>query len=167
MPDSVSQFFLDHFPAHQRECAYKQRRGYRMEAFTYGDIVRLATGFAAGLEQRGIQRRTRDAVGRELRTVGCRAFFGCALRGVVVVPMDDAVSPDFASRVFAQVQGKLMVASRAHASQSRAGPDSTLILEELNSPNIHLDTLPQSTVAPEDVLQIVFTQVRRRSRAAL
>ena len=54
MPDSLSQFFLEHFPAHQQECAYKQKRGYRMEAFTYRDIVCLATGFAAGLEQRGM-----------------------------------------------------------------------------------------------------------------
>ncbi len=157
MPDSVSQFFLNHFPAHQRECAYKQKRGYRMEAFTYGDIVRLAIGFAAGLEQRGIVKGERVMLWGENSAQWVAAFFGCALRGVVVVPMDDAASPDFASRVFAQVQGKLMVASRAHASQSPAGPDSTLILEDLNSPNIHLDTLPQSTVAPEDVLQIVFT----------
>jgi long-chain acyl-CoA synthetase len=157
MPDSLSQFFLNHFPAHQRECAYKQKRGYRMEAFTYGDIVRLGTGFAAELEQRGIVKGERVMLWGENSARWVAAFFGCALRGVVVVPMDDAASPDFASRVFAQVQGKLMVASRAHASQSPAGPGSTLILEELNFPNSHLETLPQSTVAPEDVLQIVFT----------
>src|SRR3954463_8647933 len=157
MPDSVSQFFLDHFPAHQRECAYKQKRGYRMEAFTYGDIVGLATGFAAGLEQRGILKGERVMLWGENSAQWVATFFGCALRGVVVVPMDDAASPDFASRVFAQVQGKLMVASRARASQSPAGLDSTLILEELNFPNSHPETLAQSTVAPEDVLQIVFT----------
>jgi long-chain acyl-CoA synthetase len=157
MPDSLTQFFLDHFPAHQRECAYKQKRGYRMEAFTYGDIVRLATGFEAELGRRGILKGERVMLWGENSAQWVAAFFGCALRSVVVVPMDDAASPDFASRVFAQVQGKLMVASRAHASQSPAGPDSTLILEELNFPNRYPGTFPQSTVARDDVLQIVFT----------
>jgi long-chain acyl-CoA synthetase len=157
MPDSLSQFFLEHFPAHQQECAYKQKRGYRMEAFTYRDIVCLATGFAAGLEQRGIVKGERVMLWGENSAQWVAAFFGCALCGVVVVPMDDAASPDFASRVFAQVQGKLMVASRAHASQSPTGADSTLILEELNFPNSHPETPSQSTIAPDDVLQIVFT----------
>ena len=75
-----------------------------MEAFTYGDIVRLATGFAAGLEQRGIVKGQRVMLWGENSAQWVAAFFGCALRGVVVVPMDDAASPDFASRVFAQVR---------------------------------------------------------------
>ena len=71
--------------------------------------------------------------------------------------MDDAASPDFASRVFDQVQAKLLVCSRQHASRTRAG--STLILEDLAVP--HLDSRPAVpptvAVGREDILEIVFT----------
>ena len=159
MAESLAEFFLIHFAAHRDECAYKQKRGYRMESFSYGEVFRLAVAFAAELERRGIDQGERVMVWGENCAEWVAVFFGCALRGVVVVPMDGGASADFASRVFQQVQAKLLVASRQHSTQpavAQLAPAMTF--EELSTlPGSHHKSLPKVPVACGDTLQIVFT----------
>jgi long-chain acyl-CoA synthetase len=157
--ESLAEFFLEHFPAHQDERAYKQRRGYRMESFTYGDVVRLATAFAGELERRGIARGERVMLWGENCAEWVAAFFGCGLRGAVVVPMDDGASGDFASRVFEQVQAKLLVVSRQREHQASVESAPTLVLEELRSlPDSRHAALPKTNYGRrDDAVQIVFT----------
>jgi long-chain acyl-CoA synthetase len=83
------------------------------------------------------------------------AFFACAHRGVIAVPMDDASSPDFALRVFQQVNAKLLVCSRAHAQPGL----KSIFLEELRDRVQHHSSAPlePETIRPEDALEIVFT----------
>src|SRR5208282_55239 len=103
MAESLVEFFLENFRAHWRECAYRQRRGYRTESFTYGDVLGMASRFAAMLEARGIAKGDRVMLWGENCAEWVAVFFGCALRGVIVVPMDDGATSDFALRVFQQV----------------------------------------------------------------
>ena len=155
MSESLAEFFLDHFAQHQGETAYKQKRGYRMEAISYGDVFRTALAFGGELDKRGIAQGKRIMLWGENCAEWVAAFFGCALRGVVVVPMDDGASPEFAARVFAQVQAKLIVIARHHATD-RPGP--ALVLEELRQlPEIRHAALARREIGREDVLQIVFT----------
>ena len=155
MAESLAEFFLEHFSRHASECAYKQKRGYRMVSFTYGDVLRLAQSFAGELDRRGIAKGDRIMLWGENSAEWVATFFGCTLRGVVVVPMDDGASAAFAARVFQQVQAKLLVSSRQRASD--AGQ---------LSPGITFDgirSLPGSPheappkIGREDALQIVFT----------
>src|SRR3984957_203099 len=85
-------------------------------------------------------------------------FFGCALTGVIVVPMDDGASTDFALRVFRQVEAKLLVGSRRHVQECAAIASSmaTLTLEELPK-TTQPANLPSVPLGRDDVLQIVFT----------
>lgn len=157
MAESVADFFLEHFQTHPQECAFRQKRGYRTESFTYGEILQLATAVARELDARGIASSDRVMLWGENSAQWIAAFLGCVLRGVAVVPMDDAASPDFASRVFDQVQAKLLVCSRQHASRTPAS--STLILQDLAV--AHLDSRPAVpptvAVGRQDILEIVFT----------
>jgi long-chain acyl-CoA synthetase len=82
-------------------------------------------------------------------------FFGCALRGVVVVPMDDGASPDFAGRVIDHVQARLLVASRDRSTEILASAIPTLTLEELRSDKPR--EAAAVALATDDILQIVFT----------
>src|SRR5580658_3046487 len=116
MAESLAEFFLANFRAHRDERAYGQRCGYRMQWFTYGDVLEMALSFAADLEVRGIGKGERVMLWGENCAEWVAAFFGCALRGVVVVPMDDGASADFASRVSGQVDAKLWVCSRRRAA---------------------------------------------------
>src|SRR5271166_3402496 len=107
MGESLAEFFSTNFQAHRHERAYGQRCGYRMEWFTYGQMLELASRFARELEARQIRQGDRVMLWGENRAEWVAAFFGCALRGAVVVPMDNGASPDFAARVFRQVEAKL------------------------------------------------------------
>jgi long-chain acyl-CoA synthetase len=159
MAESLAEFFLQNFRAHSDECAYRQRRGYRTESFTYGEVLAMASSFAHVLEVRGIAKGDRVMLWGENSAEWVAAFFGCALRGVVVVPMDDAASSDFAMRVLQQVQAKLLVASRAHAANCAAAAVTAMAFEELvptTTPPID-DSPFNSAVNRDDTLQIVFT----------
>jgi long-chain acyl-CoA synthetase len=162
MAESLAEFFTTNFEAHSHERAYGQRRGYRMEWFTYGQVLEMASRFARELEARQIGRGDRVMLWGENRAEWVAAFFGCALRGVVVVPMDNGASADFAARVFRQVEAEVLVCSRSHAQETPGefrGAVPTVILEDL------LQVIGGHSAAPtlpvalggDDILQIVFT----------
>src|SRR5580693_996458 len=165
MAESLAEFFLTNFRAHCEERAYGQRCGYRMEWFTYGQVLEMALRFAADLEVRGIGKGERVMLWGENCAEWVAAFFGCALRGVVVVPMDDGASAEFAGRVAGQVGAKLWACSSKHATGNVAGSVPVIILEEVKIPALSQrtrqgrGTLDQAGVAigRDDILQIVFT----------
>jgi long-chain acyl-CoA synthetase len=167
MAESLAEFFLVNFRARRDERAYGQRCGYRMEWFTYGQVLEMASSFGRELEELGIGKGERVMLWGENCAQWVAAFFGCALRGVVVVPMDDGASAEFAERVAEQVEARLWVCSRKHAAEIAAdgASVSVVILQEIKIP-----TLPQRTregwgtrdqssvtIGRDDMLQIVFT----------
>ncbi|HLV88614.1 MAG TPA: AMP-binding protein [Candidatus Sulfotelmatobacter sp.] len=157
MADSIAQFFLQTFGAHCSQRAYRQRRGYRKESFTYGDVLGMAHSFAGTLQSHGVVKGDRVMLwaGNSAQWVAC--FFGCVLSGAIVVPMDDGASADFAGRVFRQVQAKMLAGFPAslQAFGAAGGTAQTFNLEELTArppcgaPQIHLEK--------NDAVQIVFT----------
>jgi long-chain acyl-CoA synthetase len=161
MAESLAGFFSTNFRAHHHERAYGQRRGYRMGWFTYGQVLDLASRFARALEARQIGKGDRVMLWGENRAEWVAAFFGCALRGAVVVPMDDSASGDFAGRVLRQVEAKLLVCSRSHAQETpnEFAAVPTLIFEDLPQGLEHhpADPIPPVGLSRDDILQIVFT----------
>jgi len=162
MAESLAEFFFTHFQANRIERAYGQRRGYRMEWFTYGQVLELASRFVRELDARQIGKGDRVMLWGENRAEWVAAFFGCALRGAVVVPMDNGASGDFAARVFRQVEAKLLVCSRPHAQETSnefTAAASALVLEDLQRALVNQPATPGPAVAlgRDDILQIVFT----------
>ncbi|HWI68684.1 MAG TPA: AMP-binding protein, partial [Nitrospiraceae bacterium] len=82
MGESIAEFFLEHFRAHGRECAYAQRRGYRTEKVTYAQVVDRAFGFAQELARLAINKGDPILLWGENSADWAAVFFGCALRGV-------------------------------------------------------------------------------------
>jgi len=147
--------YLDDFQRHGHECAYVQRRGYRTERWSYQQVAETAFRFAWELGQLGIAKGDRIVVWGPNSAEWVAVFFGCALRGAIVVPMDDAASDDFAARVKRESGAKLVVSSREHALSCSAD----LILEDLQlllSPHSPATFEPVATT-PQDPLEIVFT----------
>src|SRR3954468_6986503 len=133
MAGSIAEFFLENFRAHGRECAYRQRHGYRMEEFSYGRVVELALAFARELDGRRIAKGHRVLLWADNCAEWVAAFFGCALRGVVVVPMDDGAAPDFVGRVCQQVDAKLALVSRSNGESLNGISIPTYFLEGLSA----------------------------------
>ena len=159
MPESLAEFFLENFQAHRDEPAYRQRRGYRTETLTYGDVADLAGRLANQLAAQEIGKGDRVLVWGPNSAEWVAVFFGCALHGAIVVPMDDGASTDFASRVCRQVGARLVVASREHAGECGAAGLSIpiSILEDLPHSLDAKPVLPNVLTRRDDVLQIVFT----------
>ncbi|MGH9513109.1 MAG: AMP-binding protein [Terriglobales bacterium] len=157
MNESSVAGFLDSFLARGTDCAYVQRRGYRTVHWSYRDVAATAYQFARELDGRKIAKGDCVLIWGPNSAEWVSVFFGCALRGVVAVPIDDVSMGEFVQKVFAQVDAKLLVCSREHA--------------DLNTSvaRLLLDDLPQALAAhlsdrfqPVDfnvngTLEIVFT----------
>ena len=88
------------------EIAFRQRVGYRMESWTYAQIATAANRAARELEFRGIGKGDAVILWGENSPHWVVAFFGCVLRGAVVVPMDLASTPEFVARVARETYGE-------------------------------------------------------------
>jgi len=151
---SVAEY-VESFLQRGRETAYVQRCGYRSVRWSYRQVAETAFQFARELEARAIAKDDRVLLWGPNSAEWVTAFFGCVLRGVVVVPMDDVATPDFALRVYQQVDAKLLVCSREHAQPSTP----TLILENLPETLTQHSPMPYPAAGIErtDTLEIVFT----------
>jgi long-chain acyl-CoA synthetase len=147
--------YLANFLSGGRGTAYVQRRGYRSVRWSYRQVAETAFRFARELEVRGISKGDRVLIWAPNSAEWVAAFLGCALRGVIVVPIDDIATAEFALRVHRQVSARLLVCSRQHVQPSI----STLVLEDL--PTILARHSSSFYIAAEilrdDVLEIVFT----------
>ena len=146
---------LDRFLQWGSEIAYVQPCGYRTVRWSYRQVAETAFRFARELELRGIGKGERVMLWGPNSAEWIAVFFGCALRGVVVVPMDDVATSDFALRVHQQVGAKLLVCSREHVTQSIPA----LVLGDLSEAlAAHSSTTYHAAdIEPADTLEIVFT----------
>src|SRR5438477_4028577 len=149
--------YVEDFLAHGSECACVQRRGYRTERWSYRRIAERALQVARELEAREISKGDRILLWGENCAEWVAVFLGCSLRGVITVPMDDAASADFAGRVWAEVDARLLVCSRKHPPL--AAGVAVLILEELSGIVARHSAGPYESVSIDrsDPLEIIFT----------
>lgn len=149
--------YFDDFNNHGSDTAWVHRRGYRTARWSYRDITETARQFARELEARGIQKGDRVLIWGENCAEWVAAFWGCTLRGAVVVPVDSIAAPDFAHRVGQQVSAKLLVCSRALPRLDPSLP--AVFLDSLRELLAERSREPyrSSILGRDDTLEIVFT----------
>jgi len=146
--------YLDNFRIHADERAYVFRRGYRSQRWSYGEVLRDAYRFARALEARGIGKGDKVVIWGENCAEWVVSFFGCLLRGVIVVPIDAVAAPDFAARVASQVDAKLCVGAPQHVIPELAHFD----LDALRDRVAEFSDGPIVAKAKrDDIVEIVFT----------
>ncbi|MFQ5694513.1 MAG: AMP-binding protein, partial [Terriglobia bacterium] len=149
--------YLELFRRYGSATACVDRRGYRTVRWSYRRLADTAAQFARELEARSIGRGQHVLLWGGNGAEWLAAFWGCALRGAVVVPMDAGAAPRFARRVAGQVEARLAVCSRAQAQHL---PGSRmLVLEDLAQTIAgHSATpFPASDLERRDTLEILFT----------
>jgi len=147
--------YLDNFRRHGSEVAYVHRRGYRTQRWTYGDVLSYARRFARELERRKIGKGDKVILWSENCAEWIAVFFGCLIRGAIVVPIDKISTSEFARRIAEQVDAKLCVSSAQYEI-----PGVPLFV--LETTRDVLASYPDTAVTPpsltrEDIVQIVFT----------
>ena len=146
--------FLDECPAHGEETAVAHEAGVRLLRWSYARVAASAFQFARELEVRGISAGDRVLFWGANSPEWIACFYGCLLRGVVVVPLDLKSAPDFVVRVQQQVSAKLLVSDE---------PQSQLNIPRIAFNSLadllaqHSDQPYSSNAKPDDLVQIVFT----------
>lgn len=153
---SLIEFFSE-YSRHKNETAIAVFRGYRIERWTYGRIADEACRFARELESRGIGLGDAVLLWAENSAEWLVAFWGCVLRGCVVVPIDRISTGDFVSRVAQQVSAKLLVFSQGVSAGEIAV--SSFAIESLRETVARHSSGPYASPprSRSDALEIVFT----------
>ena len=130
--------------------------GFRSRGYSYEQVGRAATGFAARLHEAGLRKGDKVVVWSENRPEWIVAFWGCLLAGVIVVPIDFRASPDFLARVARIVTAKLVLAG----VDVPPVPDVSAPVWRMEG----IDWTPAPTdvgeavaIARDDVAEIIFT----------
>lgn len=147
--------FIDDALTRGTETAVVAWRGLRISGWSYPRLAACAFQFARELEARGIGHGDRVLFWGKNSPEWIGAFFGCLLRGVVVVPLDLKSAPDFCARVQQQVFSRLLL-----TDQPRTGVEVPLLSLNNLADAIagHSDKpYPATEIKAEDLVEIVFT----------
>jgi long-chain acyl-CoA synthetase len=154
--------WLDDFERWGGGRAYVFPRGYRRERWSYRHVAGMAYQFARELEARNVVKGDAVLFWSPNCAEWVAAFLGCALCGVIAVPIDDAASPDFARRISAQVRTKLVLCPRERAPLFD-GP-ATAKTVTIDPSDLAAAVAQHSAerfrpaeIQPSDPLEIVFT----------
>ena len=153
---SLVEFVCD-YNGYGEETAIRYRRGYRMESWSYRRIFKEACRLTREFKVRGIAKGDAVLLWGENSPEWIIVFLGCLLRGVVVVPIDQVSTVQFASRVAKEVNAKLVFRSQKLPECDLAIP--TIALESLceliarHDSSLH----PSPPLSRQDPLEIIFT----------
>jgi long-chain acyl-CoA synthetase len=150
--------FIEDFERRGAETMFGHWRGLRLVRWSYGRVAEAARAFARELEARGVARGERVLLWAGNSPEWVAVFFGCALRGAIVVPLDVESTTDFVERVREQTGAKLLVVGVGTRSESLRGIE-TLRLEEVGAIAERHRTAryEAEAVAGDDIVEIIYT----------
>jgi long-chain acyl-CoA synthetase len=156
--DTLIDFFQDFSAARGDFLVYDD--GFRSRSYTYKEMGRMARAFAVRLHEAGLRKGDTVVFWGENRPEWIAAFWGCLLRGVVVVPIDYRSSPDFLLRVSRIVSAKLVLVGQ-DVPPLRAAPETPAApvwaLHDLDWPEADPPALADISITRDDTAEIIFT----------
>lgn len=150
--------YLDDYLVRRRDNVFVQRRGLRLVSWSYQQLVLTSRRTARELETRRVARGERVILCGTNSAEWVAAFWGCLLRGVVVVPIDHQSSAEFVSLVQRQTDAKLVIGDRdAQALKQR--PIPFIELERLVELTAKHSSEPYAIdgIGKDTLAEIVFT----------
>src|ERR1700755_2275703 len=156
---STINSYLEDYSKRGGETAFARTRGLRLERWAYKRVAETAFRFARELEARGVSKGERVLLWASNGPEWVAAFFGCALRGAVIVPLDVESAPDFVSRVETQTKARLALVSQeteGHAVSLNLPLQRLEDLEETLSAHSPEPFEPRD-INGDDLLEIIYT----------
>ncbi len=148
---------IEDLSAHQHTTAYIHRAQYRKHSWTYVQILTYAKKFTVLLDQWGMAKGDRLILWGENSPEWIVCFLGCIFKGIIVIPIDDTSTDEFALKIQRIVRAKRVVLSRRR--KLAAEHLQTLHFDELENEIAPLSAsgFVPASVMPEDTAEIVFT----------
>ena len=132
--------------------------GYRVRRHSYDEVRRASTAFAARLAGAGVGAGDAVLFWGENRPEWIVAFWGCLLRGAVVVPIDYRASTAFLESIARRVDARLLLAGD-DVAPARLDAVEIWRFSELRAPPAAggAPAAPPHAPSPGDTAEIVFT----------
>jgi len=150
--DTIADLFASFADSDEQFLAYDD--GYRSHSFTYRETADAARVFAGRLEAAGIGKGDSILFWGENRPEWVAAFWGCVLRGAIVVPVDYRASSDLLLRVQAIAKAKLLLVGEEVAAPPVDVPVWRLSSVHWRTPRKSITAVP---VSRDDTAEILFT----------
>lgn len=150
--------YVESFTGRGAETMLAHPRGLRIQRWSYERVAATAFQFARELEARGIMKGERVLLRGENSAEWVAAFFGCLLRGAIVVPLDAASEQGFVARVQQQVEARLLLCDADERGCSGLNVPVIKLAELSSLVSQHSSAAYRSTeVDEQDTVEIVFT----------
>jgi long-chain acyl-CoA synthetase len=146
---------LNDFRRYGRDRAVVSHTGNRSLPSTYAELAELSARFAAEFARRGIASGDRILLWGQNSAAWVAAFYGCVLRGILIVPLDAAGDPRFAQRVIAETSPHLLIGDASLLQKLQPSDVPTLMLDATGLPAP--DDKPVASLNRSTPLQIIFT----------
>jgi long-chain acyl-CoA synthetase len=155
--DTLIDFFGDLSHARGEFLVYDD--GFRSRGHSYAEVANAAQRLAARLHTLGLAKGDKVVFWSENRPEWIVAFWGCLLRGIIVVPVDYRASPDFLARVVAIVSARLIVVGQDVPPFTAPAAVPVWKLHELDwrADAEPAAALPEVAITRDDVAEIIFT----------
>jgi long-chain acyl-CoA synthetase len=140
-----------------QKIALTGKTGFRRETWTYAYLLKTVDCFASYLHTRGVERGDRVALCAPNQPSWVAAFWGCLIRGAIVVPLDIQSSAEFMAKVIKNTGCKLILGTASTASTLQDLGVDLVLLEDLVPLLKERVVPPECPVQPDDPAEIVFT----------
>jgi long-chain acyl-CoA synthetase len=143
------------------DVAVVQRRGYRREKLTYGELYAKVLFWSSALAGHGVVPGDRVLLWGPNSAEWVACFWGILLRGAVVVPMDAAAAPDFVQRAIKDAGVKLIL--RDYQQLELPGAPPSMIINDLKDVVARPQPAPDAGVDPGEestrgtIAEILYT----------
>ena len=142
---------------HGGRTAFLWKGSYRTRRLTYASVYDYARRAAALLESMGIEKGDRICLLADSSPSWAILFFGCLLKGVVVVPIDVRSDDAFVQTVIGRVSAKaVLLSGTRNVDAPIAKLRAEKLLERLQELR-PLDTSELPDITPDDIVEIVYT----------
>jgi len=140
-----------------RKPALLIKPGFRTRVWTFGQLAEVVPRVAALFAEAGIRKGDRVVIWAVNRPEWGIAFFGALHAGAVLVPLDTRSLTDFALKVVEKTRATAVIASKQTEAEARKLGLPVHLIEELPDQARAKSQLPRPDLAPDDLVEIVFT----------
>lgn len=156
--ETINELIATSIRRYDRHPALLIKPAFRTRTWRYRDLGEQVPRVARALTNLGLSRGDRVVLWAVNRPEWAVGFLALAHAGLVGVPLDVRSTDDFAAKVAAQTEPKLVLASRQTEEAARRLGLPVVLIETLPdlARRIH-EPMPAVQVEPEDLLVVIFT----------